>query len=377
MTKHEPARPNPLSMLSVPFLWPMAAASAIAEQGLELYARNLKFVAEEQKIRHELIPKLATANRPILDLRTMVLRDYSTENATGVPTIVDAPYAGHTAMIADYHKDQSLIETLLANGLDRLFLTDWKSATEDIKDFEIDQYLAELNVCVDDLGSRVNLVGLCQGGWLSAMYAARFPGKVASLVLAGSPIDTAAGDGPIKRMAHTYPTSFYEELVSLGGGLMRGSIMLQGWKGMHPEQHYFRDHVELYEHIDDPSYLSKTETFKSWYENPIDLPGRFYLQAIVQLFKENRLAKGKFIGLGKRLSLKTITCPAYLLAGEADDITTKEQVFAAEQLLGTPRNHITKALVPGGHIGLFMGNQTLKARWPTIARWIGAVSAVP
>jgi len=45
----------------------------------------------------------------------------------GVPTIVDAPYAGHTAMIADYHKGQSLIESLLTNGLSRVLLTDWKS----------------------------------------------------------------------------------------------------------------------------------------------------------------------------------------------------------------------------------------------------------
>jgi poly(3-hydroxybutyrate) depolymerase len=373
MTRHEPARPNALATLSVPFLWPMATAAKLSAQGLELYARNLKFAAEEQKIHHQLIPKLATANRLALDLRTMVLRDYSTKNATGVPTIVDAPYAGHTAMIADYHKGQSLIETLLANGLDHVFLTDWKTATDDMKDLEIDQYLAELNVCVDDLGRRVNLVGLCQGGWLSAMYAARFPEKVASLVLAGSPIDTAAGDGPIKRMALAYSTSFYEELVALGGGLMRGSIMLQGWKGMHPERHYFQDQVDLYMHIDDSAYLAMTETFKSWYENPIDLPGRFYLQAIVQLFKENRLAKGMFVGLGRLLSLKTITCPAYLLAGEDDDITPKEQVFAAEELLGTPRKQITKALVPGGHIGLFMGNRTLKTNWPAIARWIAAV----
>jgi len=41
-------------------------------------------------------------------------------------------------MIADYHKGQSLIETLLANGIDRVFLTDWKSATEDMKDLEIE-----------------------------------------------------------------------------------------------------------------------------------------------------------------------------------------------------------------------------------------------
>ena len=59
--------------------------------------------------------------------------------------------------------------------------------------------LEELIVAIDDLGGRVNLVGLCQGGWSSAMVAARFPDKVNALVLAGTPIDTDAGDGPIKR----------------------------------------------------------------------------------------------------------------------------------------------------------------------------------
>ena len=34
------------------------------------------------------------------------------------------------------------------------------------------------------------------------MMAARFPDKVNSLVLAGAPIDTDAGNGPIKRMVH-------------------------------------------------------------------------------------------------------------------------------------------------------------------------------
>ena len=372
MTQHARIPTSELPGVNVPLFWPMVAAARMAEQGLELYEKNLEFLAEETKIHHELRPALATANRVMLDLRTMAFRDYSAPGAGGLPTIVDAPYAGHSAMIADYHRGQSLIETLLANGLGRVFLTDWKSATPDMKDLEIDQYLAEINVCVDDLGGRVNLVGLCQGGWMSAMYAARFPHKVASLVLAGSPIDTDAGDGPVKRMAHAYPTSFYEELVAAGGGLMRGETMLRGWKNMHPEEHYIKNHIDLYEHIDDPVYLKKEETFESWYENPIDLPGRWYLQAIVELFKENRLAKGRFVGLGRRLTLRDITCPVYLLAGASDDITTKEQVFDAEKLLGTPRDRITRTLVPGGHIGLFMGSRTLKETWPGIARWIAA-----
>ena len=47
----------------------------------------------------------------------------------------------------------------------------------------IDTYLADLNVVVDHLGGAVDLIGLCQGGWLSLMYAARFPAKVRRLVL--------------------------------------------------------------------------------------------------------------------------------------------------------------------------------------------------
>src|SRR6516165_4388575 len=161
------AKPAEFALASVPGFWPMAMAAALFEQGAELYARNLKFVAEEIKIHGELRPELATPNRVRLDLRTMALRDYGEPG--GIPTLVDAPHAGHTAMIADYHKGQSLVETLLANGVGHVALTDWKSATEDMKDLEIDNYLADVVVAIDDLGGCVNLVGLCQGGWVSAM----------------------------------------------------------------------------------------------------------------------------------------------------------------------------------------------------------------
>jgi polyhydroxyalkanoate depolymerase len=370
MTSIDPAPAVKPLLLGVPAFWPLTMAAAMLEQGVELYARNLKFVEEDLRLHRGLHPRLATPHEVRLELRTMRLLDYGRPG--GMPTLVIAPYAGHTAMIADYHKGQSLVETLLANGLGHVALTDWKSASIDMKDLEIDNYLAEVLVAIEDLGGHVNLVGLCQGGWVAAMVAARFPAKVAALVLAGAPINTDAGSNPLTTMVHRSPLSFYRELVALGGGLMLGKFMLQGWKNMHPEQHYLQLHVDLYEHIDDPAYLKKQETFESWYENPIDLPGRFYLQAIVQLFKENRLAKGTFVGLGKRLDLKDVTCPVFLLAGDADDITTREQVFDAEKYLGTRKGRIKKALVPGGHVGLFMGAQTLKETWPTIARWIAS-----
>jgi len=356
----------------LPFLWPLALVGQATQNRLALTERNLRFAAEASRLRAPPAPGFPTPNRVILKLRTLWLRDYSCSTGEGEPAIVIAPYAGHTATIADYQRDQSLVGVLLANGVGRVVLTDWRSATADMKDFDIDQYLAELNVCVDDVGGRVKLIGLCQGGWLGAMYAARFPAKVAKLVLAGAPIDTDAGDGPVKRMAHAYPMTLYERLVAAGGGLMRGDVMLAGWKGMHPVDHALRKHAELYRRLDEPEFLRRTEAFASWYETTLDLPGRWYLQVIRQIFKENRLAKGRFVGLGRRLHLRDVTCPAYLLAGEADDVTTAEQVFNAERLLGTPAPAIEKRLVPGGHIGLFMGSKSLTGVWPEIARWLAS-----
>jgi len=357
---------------SVPWFWPMAAAIELGEEGMTLFQDNLRYVAKAEEIAAPPAPEWATSNRILLDLDTMRLRDFSSvaRNQTQTPVLIDAPYAGHSSTIADYAVGQSLVETLQAGGLEHVLVTDWKSATDAMKSFDIDKYLTDIDTAVDHLGGTVDLIGLCQGGWMSAMYAARFPDKVRSLVLAGAPIDTDAGDGPIKKLAHTLPLSIYEEMVAAGAGRMLGKTMLAGWKSMNPEQQYLGKYLELYQHIEDKNYIHRTETFERWYENPIDLPGAYYLQAIQQIFKENRLATGQFVGLGKRLSLKDIVCPVYLLAGSEDNITTKEQVFDAKKYLGTPKADITEKLAAGGHIGLFMGTKTLTECWPDIARWI-------
>lgn len=47
------------------------------------------------------------------------------------------------------------------NGCHRVFVTDWRSATRDMRLLTIDSYLAELNVAVDELGAPpAGLLGL-------------------------------------------------------------------------------------------------------------------------------------------------------------------------------------------------------------------------
>ena len=357
---------------SVPWFWPLAAAIELGEEGKRQFLRNLEFLEQANVINAPPMPEWATPNRVDLDLDTLRLRDFSRHGSATIatPILIDPPYAGHSSSLVDYARGQSLVETLRAAGHDRVFVMDWKGATPEMKDYDIDTYLAEINVVVDDLRTPVHLVGLCQGGWMSAMYASRFPGKVRSLVLAGAPIDTDAGNGPIKRMAHALPMSVYRNLVAAGGGRMRGEVMLAGWKNMHPGEQYLTKYIDLYEHIADKCYVTRSEHFERWFENALDLPGRYYLQAVDELFKQNRFAKGEFIGLGRKLSLKDIKVPLYLLAGETDDITTREQAFAAAHLVGTPHSAIVERMAPGGHIGLFMGSKTLAETWPAIGDWM-------
>src|SRR6185369_5658759 len=110
----------------------------------------------------------------------------------------------------DLAPGHSLIEALIYNGCHRLFLTDWRSATADMRHFTIDSYLAELNVAIDEIGAPVDLVGLCQGGWMALVYAARFPDKVRRLVLAGAPVDTDAGESPLSRLPAKLPMISFE-----------------------------------------------------------------------------------------------------------------------------------------------------------------------
>ena len=140
-----------------------------------------------------------------------------------------APFALHGAAVADLAPGHSLVVALRDAGLRRLFVTDWRSATVEMRFLGIDDYLADLNVLVDRLGGSVDLVGLCQGGWLSLLYAARFPAKVRKLVLAGAPIDIAAGRSALSALADASPLALFHELVKLGDGRVLGHKVQKFW----------------------------------------------------------------------------------------------------------------------------------------------------
>ncbi len=276
--------------------------------------------------------------------------------------MIVAPYAVHDASIVDFAPGHSLAQALAEAGVPYVAATYWKSATYEARHFGIDAYLSDLNVAIDDLGGRVALIGLCQGGWLAALYAARFPGKVEKLVLAGAPVDVEAAPSTITRALANTPTAAIRQAIALGGGLVPGAVSLALWApGLSDE---YRPEIALQVEGDE----ALKSRFAAWNARGMDLPGAYFLQTAEWLFRENRLADGGFPALGRDCRLADLHLPIFALAAEDDVIAPPPQVAAVAR--HCVRSTVTVRVAPGRHLSLFMGARTLKNEWREIAHWL-------
>jgi poly(3-hydroxyalkanoate) synthetase len=228
-----------------------------------------------------------------------------------------------------------------------------------------------VHACVQAIGKPVILTGLCQGGWLSAIYACLYPENVRALALAAAPIDFTAGGGKVQDIVQKMPISFYHMLVTLGMGTMPGDFMLTGWKLLNPYERFVRDFVNVWVNVRDTASLERTKRFQTWYEYTQNISGKWYLEAVEKLFMKNLLIKGELEVLGRTIRLQTISCPVAMLAGEKDDITLVPQLFNMKNYIATPRENIYRSVVKGaGHISVFMGRNALTDNWTEALKFL-------
>jgi poly(3-hydroxyalkanoate) synthetase len=105
------------------------------------------------------------------------------------------------------------------------------------------------------------------------------------------------------------------------------------------------------------------------------LPGTFYLQIVQWLFKENRIAEGRFVALGRPIDLADVRVPMFLLAARDDETVAPGQLFATAGLVGTPPTAIEMVTEPCGHLSLFLGARTIGGAWRRIAHWLNRDTA--
>lgn len=319
-------------------------------------------------------PGWSTPNDVIYEHQVLRLRHFPSKKKDSAkrPVLILPPQAAHHSYLADYSPSQSLVRVFQTYGYD-VYVTEWVSATQEYKDLGMDDFLRLTDEAVDEIRKRtgiykIHIVGQCQGGWQATIYTSLFQDKISTLVAAAAPIDVEAAPSEIIECAKL-PMAFFEFMVAAGRGLMNGQYMLTGFKNMQADEHYVRKYTRLWKWVqeDDQDNIKRFLRFENWYEYTQYLPGRFYLEIIERIFKNNGLTKpGSFEILGRPVDLGNITCPVIIMAGKKDHITPPAQAFALKSLVSTPPEDVVEILTEGGHIGTLMGTEALREDWTSV-----------
>lgn len=312
-----------------------------------------------------------TPNTVTTELVTMRVREFrragrTVRNRADQAVVVVAPYALHAASTADFAQGHSVIEALLNGGVRHLVLTEWRSAGQQMRELSFDSYLAELNTVVDDIGSPAALVGLCQGGLLAAIYAARFPEKVSRLALAGAPLDLDADGSALTDIIRSTPPAVINGLIAQGDGILRADLVMSLWPTTASAE---ADICEALQVANPKPALVRR--FAAWNADLVDLPGAYYRQTVDLIFRRNAFARREFVALGRTVGLRDVRCPLLLLAAAQDEIVSPAQVTSAQALVSSSPGDITCRRVEGRHLSLYMGRSVLAEAWADIAVFLG------
>jgi poly(3-hydroxybutyrate) depolymerase len=113
---------------------------------------------------------------------------------------------------------------------------------------------------------------------------------VHTLTIAGAPIDFHVGDAVIHdyvRFLSPADLSFYQDVVRLGGGVMKGEFMLNGFIAIKPENEIAK-HLQLLANIHDAEHVTRHRAFEDWFKHTQDIPGAFYLWIVEHLSATTR-----------------------------------------------------------------------------------------
>ena len=299
---------------------------------------------------------------------------FQTEGApAGRPRLlICAPLSGHFATLL-----RGTVEAFLPTH--EVYITDWvdaKMAPVWYGRFDLDDYIDHVRWALQHIGGGAHVVAVCQPGppvlaaiaMMSEDSDAALP---SSMTYMGSPIDARKSPTVPNLLAEERSFEWFREKMiytvpAPWPGMMRrvypGFVQLTSFMHMNWDRHVDAQ-ARFFDHLveGDEDSAEKHRVFYDEYLAVLDLTEEFYLQTIRRVFREHRLARGKFKYRGERLvdPSKITEVGLMTVEGEKDDISGIGQTQAAHDLCtGLPDKMQTDYIQPGvGHYGVFNGRR--------------------
>jgi len=285
-----------------------------------------------------------------------------------VPTMVVYAMVNRYTML-DLQPNRSIIRNLLDHGQD-VYLIDWGYTDRMDRFLTMEDYIdGFINDCVDIVRERhqiaaVNLLGVCQGGTFSTVYAALYPEKVKNLITMVTPIDFDTKEC----LLNVWASAFDADLMIDAYGNVPGDMMNSAYTMLQPFSLSIQKYINVVQIMEDTDKLTDFLRMEAWIFDSPDQPGETLRQFLKEFYQGNKLVKGEFKLDGRMVELKNITMPVLNIYGDFDTLVPPVSSKALLKHVGS--KDVEELTYPVGHIGMFVSGKTQKTLAPKIAEWI-------
>lgn len=309
--------------------------------------KNLVYEEDKLKLYHYKQKGKPTCKTPIVIVYALVNRQY----------------------MLDLQPDKSVVRNLLQLGLD-LYIIDWGYPTRADMYLTLDDYInGYLNNCIDFIRKstkkdKINIMGICQGGTFSAIYAALYPEKIKNLISLVAPFDFITDDG----LLFSWSRHINVDALVDAYGTIPGDFLNDGFLMLMPFTLNIKKYVDMLNIVGDKEKFLNFLRMEKWIFDSPAQAGECFRQFIKDCYQENKLVKGKLIIGERTVDLSNITMPLLNIYASADHLVPPAATKPLNDLVGTSDKTLYE--FKGGHIGVFVSSKSQKELAPAISRWV-------
>jgi polyhydroxyalkanoate synthase len=285
-----------------------------------------------------------------------------------IPVLITYALVNRQYML-DLQPDKSFVRNLLRHGID-LYIIDWGYPTKSDMYLTLEDYISGyLNDCVDVIRKKtekekITLMGICQGGTFSAIYASLYPEKVHNLVTIVAPFDFSTNDG----LLFSWAKNMNVDALVNTYRVVPGDFLNSGFLMLMPFTLNIRKYVDIFDVVEDKEKLLNFLRMEKWIFDSPGQAGECLRQFLKDCYQENKLVKGT-LRLGERVvDLKNITMPLLNIYATADHLVPPAATKPLNDLVSTSDKTLYE--FKGGHIGVFVGSRSQEELAPAISKWL-------
>lgn len=319
---------------------------SVKEVDVDLTPKELIYEEDKMKLYHYRPVSKKVIPVPVLVVYALVNRQY----------------------MMDLQQNRSVIRNWLELGLD-VYIIDWGYPDRMDQYLTMEDYIdGYINNAVDEVRRRcgqdkINLLGVCQGGTFSTIYAALYPEKVRNLAVMVSPVDFSSRDG----LLFTWSKHLNVDHLVDTYKVIPGEFMNVGFLMLKPFQLTLDKYMVLLENLDSVEVVQDFLRMEKWIFDSPGQAGEAFRKFIKELYQENLLIQNKLELGGRRVDLKNIEMPLLNIFAEQDHLVPP----SASRPLNDAVSSKDKQMLSfsGGHIGLFVSSKSQKEVAPTVVSW--------